>query len=130
MGWRPLSDSHELVLWSPREFNTVADHACNATMDSGQSVWFRGDRDTLKNVLRAGSNLRMCVDGGRRSQTKGAIGFAIYCLRGDCSNDCSYQLLLRGGKLLEQVASSFVAEALALEWALECLIKLCGSVTT
>ena len=118
-----MNDSQEFVVWSPREFNTVADHACNATMDCGKSVWHRADSDRLKTALRTGSNLRVCVDGGRRSHTKGAIGFAIYCLKGDCSNDCSYQLLLRGGKLLEQVASSFLAEALALEWALECLIN-------
>ena len=114
-------------MWSLREFNTVADHACNATMDCGQSVWHRADKDKLKTTLRRGSSLRVCVDGGRRSHTKGALGFALYCLNGDRAN--SYQLLLRGGKLLEQVPSSFIAEALALEWALECLIKLCGSVT-
>ena len=40
MGFRPVCDSQEFVLWSPREYNTVAGHACNATMDSGRSSWY------------------------------------------------------------------------------------------
>ena len=110
MGCRPLSDSQDFVLWSPREFNVVADHACNASMDTGRLSWYSGDKPALKSALRAGSNLRVCVDGARRSHTKGALGFAIYCFTSG-----TYRLLLRGGRLLEQVASPFLAEALALE---------------
>ena len=84
----------------------------------------------IKEALQAGSGLRLCVVGGRRSQTLGAIGFALYLASGCSPATATYEVLLRGGKLLTDISSAFLAEALALEWALECLSKLVGNVTT
>ena len=37
-------------------------------------------------------------------------------------------MLLRGGKLLEDVSSAFLAESLAAEWALDCLVRLADGI--
>ena len=36
-GLSPLHDNLDLVLWSPREYNAVADHCCNVAMDTQTS---------------------------------------------------------------------------------------------
>ena len=124
MGYRPINDMSDFVIWSPRDWNPVADHAVNATMDAGNKSWGRGNTHATTEALRQGLNLRLCVDGGRRSIRQGAMGFAMYHASGSSPNRCSYKILLRGGKALEDVASAFLAEAMALEWAVECLSTL------
>ncbi len=77
LGLQPLLDFMDLLLWSPRRFNPVADHAANASMDSNIS-WFRVDGDLLSKEVANSSNLRLCIDGGRRSDTCAALGLALY----------------------------------------------------
>ena len=69
-------------------------------------------------------NLRVCIDGGRRSDSLGALGFAIYSAGLETDGSIKCRVLLRGGRLRTAISSAFLAEALALEWALECLVKL------
>ena len=37
-GWRPRKDVDSMVLWSPREYNTVPDHSINAAMDQDTGI--------------------------------------------------------------------------------------------
>ena len=97
---------------------------------TGRPSWGRGNTVALKEALKQGSNLRLCIDGGRRSKKRGAIGFAIYGACGSSPHRSTYALLLRGGKLLESVESAFLAEAMALEWGLERLLSLVESVAS
>jgi hypothetical protein len=128
-GFKPINDISDFVVWSPREFNTVADHSVNATMDTGKSSWGRGNTRALTEALQNRMNLRVCIDGGKRSASLGAIGFAMFQASGSAPDRSSYKLLLRGGKLLESVPSAFLAEAMAFEWALECIHSLMKGVT-
>ncbi len=127
-GFRPLNETSDLVIWSPRDLNPVADHAVNATMDTNRQSWSRVNSPALTQALRQRASLRVCIDGGRRSQSLGAVGFAVYQATIDTQHVCTYQLLLRRGRQLDDVASAFLAEALATEWALECLSKLVEGV--
>ena len=88
------------------------------------ALFICGDASALRRAIQDRDKLRVCVDGGRRSSNLGAVGFAIYRVVETSATYSRYQLLLRGGKLLEQVCSAFLAEALALEWASQCLAKL------
>ena len=77
----------------------------------------------LANALLEGQSLRLCIDGGRRSQKEGAIGFALYSV--ECRlGKTAYKLFVRQGKVLADVDSAFLAEAAALECSLQCLVKL------
>ena len=97
---KPLTDQSDLVLWSPREFNTIADHAANAAMDERRD-WEVFDEGHIATALQGNCNLRLCVDGGRRSAAEGALGFALYSADlGDCGT-YTYTLLARRGQLLQ-----------------------------
>ena len=122
-GLRPVHDSTDLIIWSPREFNTVADHAVNAALDS-KSTWTRCDEDLLADALLDGKSLRLCLDGGRRCETRAAIGLALYSVECSGSGIATYTLLARRGRLLQSVLSAFLAEAVALEWGLQYLVEL------
>ena len=128
-GLRPLHDAADMVIWAPREFNAVADHAVNCALDEGCS-FSRCDNTALAQALLAGANLRLSVDGGRRSATQAAIGIALFAATPTDSGVATYRLLARSGKLLGNVSSAFLSEAIALEWGLQYLIELLkGKVT-
>ena len=128
-GYSPLADESDYVLWSPREFNIVADHAANASMDS-LSTWSALDGPGLADMRSSGSNIRLCVDGGRCDQQTSAIGVALYlCMRGPCGN-YQYKVVARKGVWLTNVSSAFLAEALALDCGLQLLLSvLDGTIT-
>ena len=88
-------------------------------MDAGHS-WKVEHMQDLRAAIADKSNLIFFADGGRRSASQGVLGLqlALYAARPD-THGFSYVLLARKGDLLETVASVFLAEALALDWALE-----------
>ena len=74
----------------------------------------------------SGANLLLSVDGGLRSGKKAAAGFALHSYtRGHCKA-FERRMLLRRGIVLDAVESAFMAEALALEAALDVLLELLG----
>ena len=81
-------------------------------------------------ALQAGSGLRLCVGGGRCSTALDAIGFALYPASGCSLATTTYDVLLLGGEPLTEISSTFLAVSFALEWALECVLKLVEGVTT
>ena len=114
MGLALVTDWSDNILWAPREFNTVADHIANICMDKRCS--FTQLHEGLAALHRQGPNVRLCTDGGRRSQTVGALGVAVYVATIDEKGVYRYSLAGRRGVLLEEVESAFLAEALALEF--------------
>ena len=124
-----MHDRQDLIVWSPREFNAVADHAVNAALDSS-STWTRCDNELLADALIDGRSLRLCLDGGRRSQSQAAVGLALYAVECDEGGIAECKLLVRRGMVLGSIASAFLAEAVALEWGLQYLVELFkGKVT-
>ena len=127
--WNPMKCSCDFVVWSPREYNVVADHAANAAMDEERDFSVEC-LEAIGEALAQKMNLRLCVDGGRRSETQGALGFALFTAQLTESGCYKYTVLARKGKLLNKVSSAFVAETVALEWALDYLLGLlCKAVT-
>ncbi len=94
----------------------------NATMDA-KSSWERLDKPQLRQALAARSNLRLCVDGGMRSNSLGALGMVLYAVTTSAAGS-SHHLIARKGILLEQLSSAFLAEAMALEAALEYISEM------
>ena len=107
----------------PREYNSVADHCCIAALDEGRS-WTECDNQTCAESLLAARSLRLSVDGGRRSTDNAAIGLALFSVQMSGGSQATYNLLARSGKIVSGIESAFLAEAMALEWALQYLIKL------
>ena len=105
LGRLPLRDAQDFIIWGPREYNTVADHAANATMDAQQS-WTRCNMPALADALLLGQNLRLCLDGGRRSSEQAALGLALYSVTGISSGRATYTLIARWGHLLHRVDSA------------------------
>ena len=128
-GLRPLGAKEDLVIWTPREYNTVADHAVNCALDL-ETSWSRSDNDLLAQAMLSGRSLRLSVDGGKRSATQAAIGLALFSVEIVTGGVAKYTLLARSGKLLSGVSSAFLAEAMALEWGLQYMVELFkGKVT-
>ena len=121
-GWKPLSDTHDFVEWAPREYNVVADHAANATMDCGID-WKIENSQGIAEAKATGERFRICSDGGRRSGSLAAAGVAIYSV--DVVDGCARCTeLVRAGKQVQSIESAFLAEAVSLEWALDLFLEL------
>ena len=58
------------------------------------------------------------------AKRRGALGFALYSARRNESATFVYTLLTRRGRLLHHISFAFLAEAPALEWALEYVVGL------
>ena len=98
----------------------------NVALDGGQS-WESVDKEALLEATTCRRSLRLCVDGGRRSEHQAAVGLALYAV----TPSFKYTLLCRRRKLLESAPSAFVAESVALEWALDYISQvLHGNVTS
>ena len=118
-GWRPRLDSEPFVEGDRRSFNTLADHAANVALDGGRD-WERREHEGAQAFLRAGANLRLCIDGAKRGDGSSAAGLAILAY----SPDHGQMLLYRAGRQLGRLSSAFVSEVIALEWGLEFLADL------
>ena len=64
-GWRALSDNSDMLVWTRREFNAVADHSANFAMDSASNWQFVCDA-ALTAAMQQRKPLRLCFDGARR----------------------------------------------------------------
>ena len=108
------------MVWDRRSLNSGADHAANAALDCAAD-WQRLDQDELEAAKRLQPNWRLCVDGALRGNGCAAAGMVLmaYCSDGKCKT------VYRAGLLLGRLSSSFLAEALAMEW---CLNQFCSLV--
>ena len=121
----PIRDTFDYILWSPRQFNTVADHAVNATMDWKRD-WLVADEVGIADAVSCKSNIRLAVDGGVRRAGAAAIGIALFSARCDRNGNWTQRPMMRAGRQLGNVRSAFLAEAMALEWGLEKLLESLG----
>ena len=85
------------------------------------SSWSRSSETTLRESIMNGDSLRLCVDGGRRSDEQAAMGFVLFSVSHTQDGNIRYVPILRKAGLLTGMPSAFLAEILALEWALKCL---------
>ena len=72
------------------------------------------------------ARLRLCVDGARRCDGSASGGMGLFAYL----SDGSVVELLRGGVLLGNLSSAFLAESLALEWASNCFVIGMDSLST
>eukprot|EP00930_Biecheleria_cincta_P061747 TRINITY_DN47300_c0_g1_i1.p1 TRINITY_DN47300_c0_g1~~TRINITY_DN47300_c0_g1_i1.p1 ORF type:complete len:352 (-),score=20.47 TRINITY_DN47300_c0_g1_i1:41-1096(-) len=117
--FRPLGE--DFVVWSPRAYNTVADHGVNAAMDR-QCSWSR-----VSNIHTEVCKWQLAVDRGMRDQDTAAMGVVLYAVDRSRDGKWEYVAVLRAGRELSGVPSAFVAEALALECGIAELIKKVSS---
>ena len=118
-GVLPRRNTASFIEWDERRYNAVADHAANAALDT-ESDWERGCEEDARRATTDRMNLRMCVDGALRGNGKAAGGMVIY---GYTSPSCR-RVLYRAGKCFGHLNSAFLAEMLALEWALGVLLAM------
>ena len=118
-GIKPRTDIVPYIEWDPRGFVALADDAANRAVDSN-SDWFHVHEECLRRARQHKVNLRLCFDGALRGSRRGSAGVAVIAYYSDGHRD----ILYRGGKLLGDLSFSFLAEALALEWACEVLSSL------
>ena len=116
-----IMDFDPVVVWSPREFNTVADFYANAAMDA-KAPWQWTNPALFKCIARNGGSFRLCVDGGLRGLFEkgprpGAMACAVYCV--DFERDApTYVPVLFSAMSLHGIKAAFEAEAMALEWSI------------
>ena len=122
MGWKPMHDGLEFVLWAPRKYNPIADHGCNVSMDH-QKDFRTKNAASLQDALEQRYNLRLCVDGGLRASGEAAFAFALFSAVLGEDGAYAYTLLWREAVLLGGVRSSFTAEAVALETSLAAITE-------
>ena len=72
-------------------------------------------QDNISKAMSAQTNYRLCFDGARRGSGSASAGMALIAYYSNGERE----LLCRAGKILGTLPSAFLAEALAMEWALE-----------
>ena len=112
----PRYNWHDPVTWRRREHNKRADHLANVTMDRRKNwtteyPWPYGKRGIVD------CNLVMHSDGGARPDCA-ASAWIIEAGLFYCGGWCS-KVLAMGGIFMEPAVSSFTAESIALETALQ-----------
>ena len=97
------------------------DHAANCALDS-QTGWERKDLDALWQSSKTHANIRICLDGPRRKNGQSSSGMAIIAYQ----KDDGPSLLFRASACFGDLGSAFLAEALAMECALEVVFAFMG----
>ena len=122
LSYLPRLDEVPHIEWDRRGYNELADDAANIALDTGRDWMYIHQVSTMLAKTEP-VNFRICFDGAKRSSGNAAAGIAFLSYGPNGSRD----LLLRAGKLLGQLDSAFLAEALSLEWALDVFFSVvCG----
>ena len=111
-GWSPNLEIGDPVIWQRREFNQVADHLANYTMDI-KSDWYR-DFGPLEIHQNEVVNYLCHSDGGTRADNCSA---AAWCIEAVVTNGVLQRTVpvSMRGLFLKDPVSSFLAESLALD---------------
>ena len=119
-GWRPARDIDDVICWHRREWNVRADYLVNYTMDIRKS-WFQRGRISAEDFANA--NILVHTDGGTRAGTCSAAAWCVEAVvrKGGC--EVTIPVLLAGTFITDPI-SSFTAEAIALEEAVEAVRAL------
>jgi len=118
--WRPARDIDDMVCWQQRSWNVRADYLVNYTMESRRS-WFQSGHITTEDLANA--NLLVPTDGGTRAGTCSAAAWCIEAVV--CRGGFAVTIpILIAGTFISDPISSFTAESIALDEAVEAVRKL------
>ena len=112
------------VDWRPREFNKPPDFLSNAAMDARVSSRMDCDWPHVFAALSQGACLQIHCDGGLRQESNiGAAAYVAHLVQPgtDTLTRVSWEVIF-----LESIASSFLAECIALEHAIQFARHACG----
>ena len=123
-GWTPCEQSEDPVLWHRREFNRIADFAVNHTMDRKQD-WLHSFTCPIVNFSPLEANYVCHSDGGARANSCSGAAWIIEArvVRDDQRHIFPVAM---AGVFLRDPVSSFLAEAIALEEAVNFLGNYLG----
>ena len=119
-GWKPSRDIDDAIVWQPREFNKMADFLVNYTMDERKS-WAKVFPERAD--VSPEANFLVHADGGTR---EGRCSAAAWCIeavhvRGQTQ---ARSVVLIAGTFISDPVSSFLAETIALDEAVQALDTL------
>ena len=127
-GWAPKSAA-DAAQWRPREWNSCADHLCNASMDYRCAV-FDGDVSLLAARMRCGCGLQIHSDGGECCSHGTGMGCLIAAWSREGRASWRWDVVAKCCVFLEHRTRSFIAETLAFETAIDMfslfVFKSCG----
>ena len=90
-------------------------------MDADRSWEWRDDA-SLNEVRDNGGSFKICVDGGWRSRTSGAMAFTVHAANLDADGMVRFTPVWLLTHTIRCATSAFQTEAAALELALSCFI--------
>ena len=82
------------------------------------------DRGYCDGSVKHRCNWQLCVGGGMRSPKNAAAVMPLYTIRRRDDGRYEYELVMRAGLLLSNIRSAFMAEGVALEWAIATFPKM------
>ena len=120
-GMTPCEQSEDPVLWHKRDFNRIVDFAVNHTMDYKRS-WLHNFKCPVVNFRTSEANYVCHSDGGTRANSCSGAAWIIEArvVRNDHRHVFPVAM---AGVFLQDPVSSFLAEAIALEEAVNFLGK-------
>ena len=121
LGYKPPTDISDFILWHRHEWDKVADHLVNHTMDTQRS-WkhvFEG----VPNLRHTRVNYVLHLDGGVRA---GQCTAAVWSLEAQSTQDDMVHRfpLMMAGTCIAKCVSSFQAELIALDESVSVLTNL------
>jgi hypothetical protein len=119
VGRKPRDDVANFIEWDPRDYNAVSDHAANCAL-SMCAPWVWKDEEGIQHARQSRSNIRICMDGARKRTGRSSGGMVLYAYH----EDEDKQILYRAGIDFGILESAFLAEAMALDWALDILFSI------
>ena len=118
--WRPARDIDDMVRWQQRAWNVRADYLVNYTMESRRS-WYQSGRISTEDLANA--NFLVHTDGGTRAGTCSAAAWCIEAVVCKGAYAVTTTIVIAGTFISDPI-SSFTAESIALDEAVEAVRKL------
>eukprot|EP00973_Karenia_brevis_P050235 6972138-Karenia_brevis.AAC.1 len=97
-------------------------------MDKQRSWNFIHPESSSLKALRTGCNLLICSDGGKRESGEAAAAWVAYLVTRNSERTWHFSIFAQMGILLESSTTPFLAEALALQSAIEYVSNLIRQV--
>ena len=122
MGWLPAGEIGDPVIWHRRSFNIIADYITNHTMEVKRS-WYQRFQPQVQDLDLRHANILVHSDGGARARQCSAAAWYVEA-RVEKDGSVTTFPLVMAGTFIEQPISSFKAEAIALDEAVDFITKL------
>ena len=124
-GLTPPCMASDPVIWHRREHNRIADFIVNCTMELGQS-WLKEVPPAIPDFSPCEANFICHSDGGTRTHSCSASGWVLEAIVTRAGYKCTFPVAFRG-VYFQQPVSSFTAEAVALDDAIQYLSRVCSN---